>query len=149
MYATESAALSSNVERLVLLGSADIDGNGNELDNVITGNTGGNYLNGGAGKDHLFGGLGDDRYAVNQTDDVVVEQAGEGIDTVVSFAGSYTLAANLENLELANYTTDGELDYPVTAIGNDLANTLIGNDVNNVLDGAQGADSMQGALAGC
>ena len=52
--------LGSDVENLVLTGSAAIDGTGNALDNVLTGNAGANTLNGGAGNDRLTGGAGKD-----------------------------------------------------------------------------------------
>ncbi|MDR5653758.1 calcium-binding protein [Ruixingdingia sedimenti] len=45
---------------LTLTGTADIDGTGNALDNLIVGNAGGNSLSGGAGRDTLQGGLGAD-----------------------------------------------------------------------------------------
>jgi len=51
--------LGANVDNLTLTGSADIDGTGNSLANVITGNDGINTLKGGAGNDTLIGGTGD------------------------------------------------------------------------------------------
>lgn len=73
-----------NVENLILAGSADLNGTGNELDNQITGNTGKNLLSGGlgndtldgaAGADTLKGGAGDDVYFVDNIDDVIVEES--------------------------------------------------------------------------
>jgi VCBS repeat-containing protein len=46
-----SYTLSQYVENLTLTGSADINGTGNSLDNIITGNSGNNVLDGGAGND--------------------------------------------------------------------------------------------------
>jgi Ca2+-binding RTX toxin-like protein len=47
-------------ERLTLIGSANIGGTGNSLDNILIGNTGNNILNAAAGADSLNGGLGND-----------------------------------------------------------------------------------------
>jgi len=165
-----SYALAANVENLLLAGAA-VSGTGNELDNAITGNGLDNVLSGAAGNDMLFGnagndsldgglgadqmvgGTGNDSYFVDSVADTVVEQSGEGIDTVTS-AINYTLGANVENLFLAGGATDGTgngLDNVIT--GNELANTLsggAGNDTlyglggNDVLDGGTGADKMYG-----
>lgn len=57
---TVTHTLRSNVERLVLKGTAATNGTGNELANVMTGNASNNELNGMAGDDTLNGGDGDD-----------------------------------------------------------------------------------------
>lgn len=50
----------SNVEELVLTGSANINGTGNTGANVLRGNSGNNALNGHNGNDVIYGGLGND-----------------------------------------------------------------------------------------
>jgi Ca2+-binding RTX toxin-like protein len=55
-----SRTLSAHIENLNLSGSANIDGNGNELDNTINGNTGANVLRGHAGNDVMRGNAGAD-----------------------------------------------------------------------------------------
>ena len=57
---TLSWTLGDNVEYLVLVGSANIDGTGNGLANVIRGNAGENRLLGEGGADQLRGGAGND-----------------------------------------------------------------------------------------
>ena len=118
--ASVSHTLEPNVERLVLIGSDNIDGTGNALNNVISGNGGNNVLDGGAGNDTLSGGAGDDVYLVDSALDKVTEAPGGGTDTVHSMV-SWTLGLNLENLIL-----DGNADIDGT--GNTLNNHLTGND---------------------
>ncbi|MDX1917602.1 MAG: calcium-binding protein [Candidatus Caenarcaniphilales bacterium] len=128
--------LPANVENLELLGSTDLNGTGNSLNNMITGNDGANILNGGSGADTLIGGLGDDIYIVDNPGDTVIEEFGEGTDTVESSV-SFSLSENVENLEL---TGSGDID----GAGNDLANQITGNTGANRLDGGIGADILIG-----
>ncbi|OQX07527.1 MAG: hypothetical protein BWK76_24745, partial [Desulfobulbaceae bacterium A2] len=137
--------LGDNFENLTLTGSAAVSGAGNALDNVLTGNSAANTLSGGAGNDLLDGkagsdtqqgGLGDDVYIVDTTD-VIVENADEGLDTVLA-STSHTLAAHVENLTLTG--TGG-----FSGTGNALNNVLIGNDAANTLNGGAGNDTFDPA----
>lgn len=149
-------ALASNIENLTLTGTMAIGGTGNALNNVLIGNaasnalTGGagsDTLNGGGGSDTMAGGLGNDVFVVNGATDVVVEAAGEGVDTVQS-AITWTLGANVENLTLtgggSNRATGNELANIL--IGNTGANTLTGNAGGDTLDGGAGADTLIGGI---
>ncbi|HEX8643293.1 MAG TPA: pre-peptidase C-terminal domain-containing protein [Allosphingosinicella sp.] len=159
-----SYTLGATLENLELTGAAAIDGTGNALDNRITGNGAANVLtagagndvvDGGAGADQLIGGSGDDRYVVDNGGDNVVELEGEGTDTVDSGI-SYTLAANVENLNLTGSAVSGTGNGLANVItGNALANslsggagndTLIGGEGNDTLDGGTGDDAMAGGL---
>jgi Ca2+-binding RTX toxin-like protein len=131
---TASYALSDNVENLVLLGTASIDGTGNNLNNTITGNSGNNTLDGGTGTDRLVGGAGNDTYVVDNIRDLIVDASG--IDTVRTDI-TYTLKPGLENLVLTG--TDD-----VNGTGNTAANTLTGNTGANTLDGSSGNDALFG-----
>ena len=128
--------LSANVETLVLHGGADLQGFGNGLANSLFGNTGNNLLDGGAGADAMSGGAGNDIYFVDNAGDAVIENAGEGNDTVFASV-NYALTANVETLVL-----QGGAD--LQGFGNGLANAIFGNTGNNLLDGGAGADSMTG-----
>jgi VCBS repeat-containing protein len=153
-----SHTLGAHVENLVLTGSDAIDGTGNAADNAITGNDAGNglygeagsdtltgaggddYLDGGTGADRMSGGDGDDEYFVDDGGDVVTESVDGGIDGVVASI-DYTLADNLENLQLAN-PDNGLGPWPVTGRGNDLDNWIEGNDTGNQLYGGGGDDVL-------
>ena len=133
-----SHTLASEVESLQLLGTAAINGTGNELANRLVGNSGNNVLDGAGGSDVLIGGLGDDTYVVDDGSDRVVESEGQGTDTV-NASVSFTLASHLENLNLTGSAS-------INATGNSVDNILRGNIGDNRLDGAQGADLMIGGL---
>lgn len=131
--------LGTNLERLTLTGTDHIDGTGNELANILIGNSGNNVLNGGGGADRMVGGAGDDSYIVDSLGDTVIETlagVAGGMDLVQS-AVTYTLGANVENLTL---TGTGNSN----GTGNALDNVLIGNNGDNVLAGLAGHDHLNG-----
>ncbi|WP_374650074.1 calcium-binding protein [Dongia sp.] len=139
--------LSANIENLVLTGAAAINGTGNELDNMITGNGANNVLDGAAGVDTLAGGTGNDTYIVDNSADLVIENAIEGVDLVQASA-TFQLSANVENLTLTGSSaidgTGNELDNLV--MGNAGINVLSGGAGNDTLNGGAGADSLIGGL---
>ncbi|QIG95967.1 hypothetical protein [Bradyrhizobium sp. 6(2017)] len=139
VHSSISYALGANLENLTLAGTENISGSGNSLANAITGNAGDNVLNGAAGPDGLTGGLGNDTYYVDDPGDIVVENTGEGTDTVHTTI-NYSLTANVENLVL-----DGSGN--LFGIGNALANVLTGNSGSNLLYGGDGNDTASGGAA--
>ena len=132
---TANYTLSGGVENLMLRGTAAI-GVGNSLNNIITGNSLANTLDGGLGNDSLSGEGGNDFYIIDSINDIVVETAAAGTDSVLSNTSGYMLAGNAEVLILGNEVASGT--------GNSLANTLIGNASNNTLNGGEGNDSLVG-----
>jgi Ca2+-binding RTX toxin-like protein len=112
---------------------------GGDNDDLLEGGGGDDSLCGGYGLDTLVGGAGDDSYLVDDEGDLVVEQAGEGDDSVVSLVDSYTLAAEVETLVGGLFT--GQI-----LIGNALANTILGGEGDDSLDGGAGGDTLAGGL---
>lgn len=154
VIATATVTLGSNIERLILDGTGGIGGTGNAEDNSILGNSAGNAINGGGGDDliegvegadtldgglgfdTIYGGQGDDDYTINETNDRVIEYAGQGFDEVFA-AVNFTLYDHVEKLTL---TGTGNINGG----GGQTANTLLGNSGNNSLDGSGDNDSLVG-----
>lgn len=115
---------------------------GGDGDDVLVG--------GGAGADQFYGGAGNDRFVVTNRNDIIFENAGEGIDTVTLEAvfpldtavdRGFYLFANVENLSLGG----GSGNY--YGVGNELANTLTGNAGENLLIAGAGNDTVFGGGA--
>ncbi len=136
------------VERLILTGTANIDGTGNTLANQLTGNSGNNLLNGGSGNDLMIGLGGNDTYIVERVGDRVIEtttttsgiDAG-GTDTVQSKV-TYSLDTEAGIRFVENLTLTGTAN--INATGNALANMLTGNARDNQLEGRGGDDTLTG-----
>src|SRR6185312_3078105 len=104
--ATASYALAagSEVETMRVNVATGLTLTGNEFNNTIIGNAGNDTLFGGAGNDVLsglagadtmVGGIGNDTYTVDNSNDIVTEAVGEGIDKVLA-STSFTLAVGSE-----------------------------------------------------
>jgi Ca2+-binding RTX toxin-like protein len=128
--------LGNHQENLVLTGIGAINGNGNSLDNHLTGNSARNVLDGKTGADTMAGGQGDDVYWVDDAGDFVIELAGEGTDHVKTTLDGYILADHVEYLTLTGVALAGA--------GNAVANLIIGTSGNNTLDGGAGIDTLYG-----
>jgi Ca2+-binding RTX toxin-like protein len=74
--------LASEVDNLMLTGTAAINATGNAQANRLTGNSAANTLTGGAGNDTLSGGAGKDTLAGGAGDDTYLLARGFGADTV-------------------------------------------------------------------
>jgi len=107
---------------------------------AVSGTTGNDQLVGfgkpGSGSGTLVGKGGDDTYVVWSNKHRIIENAGEGIDTVQSH-WTYTLQENVENLILIG-------KGPNSAFGNALDNIIVGNANKNVIDGGTGDDQLTG-----
>jgi len=96
--------LGANVENLTLTGTADINGTGNGLANVMIGNSGANVLNGAAGNDTIEGGAGNDTMTGGTGNDMFVFKSGFGNDVITDFDANPTGGQDL--LDLSAYVPD-------------------------------------------
>ena len=118
LASSATARLGANVRELDLLGTANLDGTGNALANLIVGNKGANVIDGGAGADSLVGGAGFDTFKF---------KAGEANgDVVVDFAGNGSAAG--DSLLFEGYGAAAQL----VALGNNQYR-ITGNGFNDVI----------------
>lgn len=146
------------IETLILGGSADIDGTGNDENNYILGSLGDNLIRGeggndlieaadgedtlfgGSGNDTLNGGPGSDLIHVEDSGDRVAEsRRWDGVDHVVASVSFRMGSAHIENLTLTG-TGDN------LGAGNGLRNIITGNVSDNTLDGGSNVDTLIGGL---
>jgi Ca2+-binding RTX toxin-like protein len=151
-----SYTLKADFEDLTFEGSGNFNGTGNAASNVIIGGggrdnlmglDGNDTLLGGGGDDSLFGGVGaanelyggtgNDTYYVTAAGDTIIEQAGQGNDSIVTTINSMFLANEVENLFF-----NGTGDF--TGAGNASANWIQGGAGNDILNGGLGADTLVG-----
>ena len=112
---------------------------GSAFADTLNGNSAGNTLDGGAGGDVMRGRAGDDSYFVDDAGDQVVEQAGEGEDTVI---GKVSFALRDHSQHLENLALEGSAN--INGTGNGKANIIVGNAGDNFLNGAWGDDTLLG-----
>ena len=132
-----SYVLGGNLENLRLLGSANIDGTGNALNNVLYANAGNNILDGLGGSDTAsYADVSLLTIGLNPLDfiPVITSGATAGVVVDLNIAGSQdTKGSGFDTLlHIENVT------------GSSFADELTGNSSNNILDGGLGADLLAG-----
>lgn len=168
--ASVNYVLGNNLENLILEGTTNLNGTGNDLNNTIAGNSGNNVLLGGAGNDTIDGGagndtidgnsgvdimkggLGDDLFYVDNAADIVIEEVNSGFDKVITTVSTYAKPLNVEQIEyignsnfVANVGTTsgspGSGSQVTSGSGNDKITSGSGND--KITSGA-GNDTLDG-----
>jgi Ca2+-binding RTX toxin-like protein len=113
--------------------------------NSLFAGAGNDTLYGGAG-DSLSGGTGDDTYYLTASNISISEYGGEGFDTVILQAASYTVADNIERVDaaLTSATTINGSNSNEIINGNTGNDTLSGGGGNDTLNGGGGDDTLTG-----
>ncbi len=151
-----SLVMPVNVERLVLIGDANIDATGTDAYDRLTGNSGDNVILGLGGQDVIMGGDGNDIIDGGADNDTL--DGGNGIDTVSYENDPSTVVVSLA-LGLAYQSVPGDTNQDIISnfeniIGTNstfLGETLVGNDVVNQIWARAGDDRVfgNGAMTAC
>ncbi|MCH7628542.1 MAG: hypothetical protein IH997_07470 [Proteobacteria bacterium] len=164
---TVDFTLGSSFERLVLTGSDDLAGTGNEVANVLNGNSGANtllglggddLLAGGGGADKLDGGEGSDIYFFRNSAELagaaIMDSGTSGIDTL-RYAGTSAeslILADVTGIEkivigtgteaLADRTGKADIAIDASAVSHQVV--IEGNAGANLLVGSSHDDRLDG-----
>ncbi|HEX8307712.1 MAG TPA: M10 family metallopeptidase C-terminal domain-containing protein [Allosphingosinicella sp.] len=136
-------------------------GDGNDVINglggadALTGGTGNDLLDGGSGADSMAGGSGNDSYYVDDSGDVVTENAGEGTDEIRTGLAAFSLAGlpDVENLTGTStlgqsLTGNGASNIVKAGPGNDLVFLQSGGDDQALGDSGNDVFLFGGTLSG-
>ena len=144
--ATVNFTLGAEFENLTLLGAENLNGGGNNLANILAGNSGHNDLRGYeendtiggfAGDDALYGGEGNDSLAGGYGNDSLF--GGDGRDVLAGGNGDDTLMGKAGNDTLKGWKGDDSM------AGGDGDDSLLGSFGNDTMDGGLGKDTLLGA----
>ena len=163
--------LTANVETLILTGTADLNGTGNGINNVVLGNSGNNQLDGGDGNDtldgregndtllggqggdSLEGGAGNDSLDGGTGGDILSGGAGDDIYVVDSILDTVREAAEFTSVDLGGIdTVKSSISYTLGQFVENLTLTgtanlnVTGNELANTLIGNSGNNVLSGGV---
>ena len=127
--ASVTYTLSANVENLTQTGTADINGTGNALKNLIIGNSGANTLDGADGHDTINGGDGNDSLIGGAGVDVLKGgtgadrlSGGDGADLLTGGTGGDTFAFTQDDVHLTTLGGKADIDkvYDLSFVDGDV-----------------------------
>jgi len=154
------------VESLVMISSANIDGLGNALNNMMLGGAGNNLINGREGDDIISGNGGNDTLLGGDGNDYLyaATAGSEGNDLLDGGIGADSMVGGLGNdsymvddagdvvVELAGEGLDAVTSKISMTLGDNLEQlyagqaglALVGNAMDNYIRGSNGSDSLSG-----
>jgi Ca2+-binding RTX toxin-like protein len=172
VQSSSSYTLPNHVENLTLLGTANFNGEGNELYNFLRGNTGNNILGGFGGDDLIYGGSGNDNLYGDAGNDSLYGESGSdyidggtGNDYMEGGTGNDTYRVDSVDDRVVEFffvivgevATSGGIDTVQSSIDYDLPANVenltfvnnfnidsIGNALNNRLQGNSGNNFLSG-----
>jgi Ca2+-binding RTX toxin-like protein len=139
--------LTTNVERLTLTGTGNVNATGNTVANIVTGNTGNNFIDGKLGSDTLTGGGGGDQFLFTTA------LGASNIDTITDFDTANDFI-RLENAIFTGLATGflASTAFVIGAAAADSSDRIIYNSATGALlfdsDGTGAAAARQFAIIG-
>jgi len=130
---------------MYLFGKSNINGYGDNMTNLLSGNRGNNILDGRSGDDKILGGNGDDILIGGSGNDILV--GGSGVDTASYASSSSVVSVNLTILGSQNTgiaTGYDELSLIENLIGGSFSDFLKGDSAQNRIEGGSGFDVIDG-----
>ena len=159
VFATGDYRLPGKTEDLTLLGntSAKLDGVGNGLGNVITGDVGNNVIRGLGGNDTIKGGDGNDVISGGAGADDL--DGGDGTNDALDYRRSTSgVTVDLVNNTASGGHADGDTianferilasDFDDTLTGSAANDRLVGRSGNDIISGGDGNDVISGGAGG-
>ena len=126
---------------------------------VLDGGAGDDIIRSSGGATVMIGGTGNDQFVVTSADDIVIENAGEGVDTAWVGANGWTVGATVEIVRLFGAATSVTLGSSSTQVvanggGNTTILARLGDNVfygqagNDIFSGGAGNDIFYAAAGG-